>query len=194
MVWRMPRSSKVWSSASSAVSSTAPAGMVARLTRRIASCLSCLRVHSVTIASTSSRRSVRAVGSGVARIADQILAAHHLQQAVPVLGVGAAGVDVDVVVRPAALARIDADRRVAAADRLRSGARRRLAVGPLHVGERVADVVQDRVLHRRPADARPGRCAGGGRRRRGSRSPSACRCRCRRSSRRACRAGRPPRR
>src|SRR5207245_701386 len=47
----------------------------------------------------------------------------------------------------AALARIHTDRRIASAHRLRSRTRRWLA-GPLHVGERIADVVQDRILHR----------------------------------------------
>src|SRR5207253_1020049 len=61
---------------------------------------------------------------------------------------GSARVDIyDVVVRSAALARVDADRRLAAPDGSRADARRRLAVAAIPVGEGVADVVNDRVLH-----------------------------------------------
>src|SRR5262245_17549994 len=87
-------------------------------------------------------------GRAVARIADQILATHRLEQAVPMLRTGSARVDIDVVVRSAALARVDADRRLATPpDGSRADARRRLTVGAIHVGEGIAYVVHDRVLH-----------------------------------------------
>jgi hypothetical protein len=57
-------------------------------------------------------------GRLVARVADQILAADDLEEALPMLGIGAAGVDVDVVVRAAALALEDAARRIATGYRL----------------------------------------------------------------------------
>src|SRR5690348_15026134 len=133
----MPRWTNVSSLASSIVSITAPAGIVASLTSRIASCLSLLRVHSATIASTSSRRFVLVAlsrqlyddGSNfyshlralirriVTRIADQFLASHHPQQPVPVLRIGAAAIDVDEVFRATALARVDPDRQIASPDR-----------------------------------------------------------------------------
>ena len=53
---------------------------------------------------------------GELRVADQVLAAHHFQQACPVFGIRGAGVYVDEVVRSAAFAGIDADWRVAAPD------------------------------------------------------------------------------
>ena len=57
----------------------------------------------------------------------QLRAAQHVADAVPVLLVGAAGEDVDVIVRPAALAGEDARRRGDAGDGLVAGARARLA-------------------------------------------------------------------
>jgi len=63
-------------------------------------------------------------GRAVARITDEIVAAHRLDETVPMFGAGAAGVDIDIVVRSAPLARIDADRRLAAANGPRPGARR----------------------------------------------------------------------
>src|SRR5262245_17845854 len=86
-------------------------------------------------------------GRAVARITDQILATHRLEQAVPMLRTGSARVDIDVVVRSAALARVDADRRLATPDGSRADAWRRLTVAAIHVGEGVAYVVHDRVLH-----------------------------------------------
>src|SRR5262245_29951232 len=86
-------------------------------------------------------------GRAVARITDQILATHRLEQAVPMLRTGSTRVDIDVVVRSAALARGATDRRLPAPDGSRADARCRLAVAAIHVGERVADVVHDGVLH-----------------------------------------------
>ena len=56
----MPRFSKLGSFCSSIVSKTAPAGTPTPLIRAIASSLVCLRVHSVTIASTSASFASRA--------------------------------------------------------------------------------------------------------------------------------------
>ena len=50
----------------------------------------------------------------VARIADQILAADDLQQPRPMFGIGAAGEDIDIIVRSAGLARVQAPRARAA--------------------------------------------------------------------------------
>src|SRR5689334_8292712 len=84
-----------------------------------------------------------------ARVADQLLAADHLEQAVPMLGIGAAAEDVDVVVIAARLGRVDAARCGCAGRALRAHARRTLLVAVLgHDGKRGADVVHDRVLHR----------------------------------------------
>ena len=77
------------------------------------------------ISSTSAARWLRAGLRVVARVADQILAADHLEQALPVLGIGAAAEDVDVVVRPAGLARVE--RRRASARRAATGCCRRAA-------------------------------------------------------------------
>src|SRR6516162_2022612 len=63
------------------------------------------------------------------------------------LRTGSARVDIDVVVWSATLARVNADRRLAASDSSRADARRRLAAAAIHVGEGVADVVHDGVLH-----------------------------------------------
>src|SRR5262249_40130986 len=128
---------KFRSAAISAVSSTAPAGMVAKLIRRMASCLPCWRGHPLAIASAASSGFVPASRSAERGLAVRSPPPLTSLQRVPGLWVGG----------PAALARIHADGRVAAADRLRSGARRRFAARPLHVRERVADVVQHRVLH-----------------------------------------------
>src|SRR5215510_13399154 len=84
-------------------------------------------------------------GRAVARITDQLLATHRLEQAVPMLRTGSARVDIDVVVRSAALARVDADRRLAAPDGSRANTRRRLTIAAIHVSEGVAYVVNDRV-------------------------------------------------
>src|SRR5581483_241637 len=85
-------------------------------------------------------------GCLVALVADEVLAADHMQQPLPVLGVGAAGVDVDVVVGSAALALEDAARRIAARYGLIAGALDRPALARLG-GEGQADVVQHGVLH-----------------------------------------------
>ena len=85
-------------------------------------------------------------GIGQARIVQQFLASQHAQQPLPMLGIGAAGVDVDVVVGPAALARIDAAGRVAARDRLIAGALDGAATQGLR-RECEADVLQHGVLH-----------------------------------------------
>ena len=44
------------------------------------------------------------------RVADQVTASDHLQQSSPMRRIGAAGIDIDVVVRSAWLARVDAAR------------------------------------------------------------------------------------
>src|SRR6185437_48175 len=73
----------------------------------------------------------------------------HLEQAIPVLGIGAAAEDVDVVVIAARLGRVDAARCGCTGRALRAHARRTLLVAvPGHDGKRGADVVHDRVLHR----------------------------------------------
>src|SRR5262249_58713171 len=54
------------------------------------------------------RRAFAALGLGVvARVAAQVLAADDLEQALPVLGVGTAADDIDVIVRPARLAGVE---------------------------------------------------------------------------------------
>jgi len=63
------------------------------------------------------------IGSLVARIADEVLAPDQFQQARPMLGIGTAGQQVDVIVGAAGLARVDAAGRVVG----RWPARRRLA-------------------------------------------------------------------
>src|SRR5579862_6227362 len=84
-----------------------------------------------------------------ARVGDQFLAADDLEEAGPVLRVGAAAEHIDVVVVAARLARVDAARRRRARGRLRAHARRRLLVALLvHHRERGADVVHHRILHR----------------------------------------------
>ena len=52
------------------------------------------------------------IGSVVARVADQILSPDQLQQARPMLGIGSAGQQIDIVVGAAGLARVDAAGRV----------------------------------------------------------------------------------
>ena len=66
-----------------------------------------------------------------ARIADQILASDHFKQPPPMHWIGAAGIDIEVVVRPARLARIDAARHREAGDHLGAIALGRHAVGRL---------------------------------------------------------------
>ena len=83
----------------------------------IASSLVCWRVHSVTIASTSASRSAAGGAGGEARVVDQLLAPDQpcISRA-PVLGIGAARDDVDVVVGADRLALIEAGGRVGAGD------------------------------------------------------------------------------
>src|SRR5690242_16878773 len=74
----MPRSWNVRSSASSLVSSTAPAGIPAAPMICIASCLSCSLVHADTMALTSSSRAARLAEHGTAEVARLwILDLHH---------------------------------------------------------------------------------------------------------------------
>src|SRR5205807_6663981 len=87
------------------------------------------------------------VAGGEARIVDQFLAADQLHQARPVLGVGPARGQVDIVVGTAALGRVEAGGRVVAAARLGAVARRGLA-SALHRAKTGAHVVDHRVLHR----------------------------------------------
>src|SRR5439155_6608192 len=83
------------------------------------------------------------------RVTDQLLAANDLEEPVPVLGIGAAAEDIDVIVVAARLARVDAARRRRARGALRPHAWRRFLVALLrHHGERGADVVHHRILHR----------------------------------------------
>src|SRR5215467_13582017 len=63
------------------------------------------------------------------------------------LRTGSPRVDIDIVVRSTALARVDADRRLPASHGSRANAGRRLAVAAIHVGKGVADVVHDGILH-----------------------------------------------
>ena len=79
----------------------------------------------------------------IARIADQILAPDQLQEARPMLRIGAAGQQVDVIVGAAGLARVDAARRVVGG----RPARRGLAGAGLR-DESAAAVMHDRILHR----------------------------------------------
>src|SRR5579875_546964 len=82
-----------------------------------------------------------------ARIADQILASDDLEEPLPVLGIGPGSVDVAVVVRTAALARIDLGGRVRAHDALVAHARRGMAPQILGgIGD--AAVIDDAFLHR----------------------------------------------
>src|SRR5262245_45343664 len=60
--------------------------------------------------------------------------------------IGAAGIDIDVVVRSAGFARIDATRHSKASNHLGAVALRRYSVGRLG-GERYSDILQHRVLH-----------------------------------------------
>src|SRR5215831_13501488 len=79
-------------------------------------------------------------------VADQILTADDLQETLPVLGIGAAGVDIDIVVGPAALALEDATRRIATRHRLITSPLDRPARARLR-GKGEADIVQHGVLH-----------------------------------------------
>jgi len=85
-------------------------------------------------------------GCRVALVTDQVLSADDLEQTLPVLGIGAARVNIHVVVGPAALALEDTARRVATRHRLITGPPDRSAFARLR-GKGQADVVQHRVLH-----------------------------------------------
>ena len=86
-------------------------------------------------------------GRGIAGVADQVLAAHQLQQPVPMFRVGARGHNKHVIVRPSGRAGIQPHRRVVHTRHLRPAAFGRLAGQAL--GREVdAHVVHDRVLHR----------------------------------------------
>src|SRR5260370_25953565 len=80
----------------------------------------------------------------VARIADQLLAPDQFQQTRPMLGIGRAGQQIDVVVGPAGLARKDPRRRIAAGRPTRRG-----LAGLCLSDEHAAAVMHDRILHRR---------------------------------------------
>src|SRR6266536_2249990 len=145
IICMMPRSSKLLSFCSSIVSNTAPAGTPAAPRTRIASRLSRVLVQAVIMASTSGSRSLRA--SMLSKFGSPMRSApDRLQQGAPMAGVGAAGIDVDVVVRPAGLARIDPARHVDAREDLGAVALGRHAGRRLR-GKRHADVLQHGVLH-----------------------------------------------
>src|SRR5205085_12215132 len=93
----------------------------------------------------------------VARVAFQIFAADDLQQTLPVLGIGAAGEDIDVIVRAARLARVERRRHQPA--RLRPVAAAAQLCLPARLGarKRHAHVVDHRVLHR---ELQPASCPG----------------------------------
>src|SRR5215831_19256756 len=155
IVCMMPRSTKLSSFQSSRVSCTAPAGTPAAPMIFIASSLVWFLVHSVMISLMKPSLALRS-SLVEARVADQLLAADHLEQAIPMLGIGAAAEDVDVVVIAARLGRVDATRCGCAGRALRAHARRTLLVAVLgHDGKRGADVVHDRVLHRELQAAAP---------------------------------------
>src|SRR2546425_10806357 len=145
MVCMMPRRSKSTSSVSSMVSKMAPAGTPAPPSTRIASRLSCWRSggdHRVDLGLV-----LKARRCGVeARIADQILASDHFEQPAPMRRIGAASINIEVVVRTSGLARIDAAGRREAGDHLGTIALCRRAVGRLG-GKRHADILQHGVLH-----------------------------------------------
>src|SRR5256885_8685129 len=82
-------------------------------------------------------------GRAVALIADQVLPAYDLQEPRPMLWVGRARVDVNVVVGATALAGVDADRRGAPPPRLRPPPPRRPAACAPPVGEGGAGGVED---------------------------------------------------
>ena len=84
----------------------------------------------------------------VTRVAAQVLAADHLEQALPVLGVGAAAEDIDVVVGSAGLARIEGRRRQPAGRRPAAAVAHQRLAAQLGARERHAHVVDHRVLHR----------------------------------------------
>src|ERR1700738_2758950 len=101
------------------------------------------------------------IGSLVARIADEVLAPDKFQQARPMLGIGTAGRQVNVIVGAAGLAWVDATGRVIGG----RTPRRRLA-GARPGDEPATAVMHDRILHRylqpsalpgaRPIDHRAG--------------------------------------
>src|SRR6185437_10992633 len=143
IVCMMPRCSKSGSSLSSIVSKTAPAGTPASPRMRIASRLSCWRVQAAIISSTAGSCSNRAAE---ARIADQILASDDFEQSLPMRRIGAAGINIDVVIRSAGFARINAARHRKAGYDLGAVALCRHALGRLR-GKRDADILQHGVLH-----------------------------------------------
>jgi hypothetical protein len=101
------------------------------------------RVQPVTISSTSASHFYAGVGGVVTCVSDQILAPDQLQQARPMLGIGAAGQQVDVIVWAAGLVRVDAAGRVVGG----RPARRRLAGAGLGDKPAAAEM-HDRILHR----------------------------------------------
>src|SRR5215470_19943830 len=127
MVWRIFRCSKVGSAAISRVSSTAPAGGGRTDQSHHGALVELARPVGHDLVDLGAPLEPRR-GRAVARITDQILATHRLEQAVPVLRTGSPRVDIDVVVRSTALARVDADRRLAASHGSRAYARRRPTV------------------------------------------------------------------
>ena len=128
IVCMMPRSASEGSFISSSVSNTAPAGTPAapmQLHRLFLGVLA--GPGGDDLVDLGAALAARLLGV-VARVADQILAADDLQQALPMLGIGAAAEDVDVVVRPAGLARVESRRRQPAGGRPAAAvAHRRLA-------------------------------------------------------------------
>ena len=80
-------------------------------------------------------------------IADQILSPNEFQQSIPVFRIGAAGHNIDVVVRTAGRAGVKTHRRIDDPRHFTTATLRRLA-GQAHRGERNAHIVQDCVLHR----------------------------------------------
>ena len=89
----------------------------------------------------------------ITRVAAQILAADDLEQALPVLGVGTAAEDVDVVVGSAGLAWIESTRRQPAGGRPAASVAHDRLAAELGAGERHAHVVQHRILHRHLQEA-----------------------------------------
>ena len=147
IVWMMPRSAKLGSASKSPVSSTAPAGTPAAPTSRIASCLSWRIVHWVSIASISASCAAARLGRGEARVIDQLLVTDRGEQPAPVLRVGRAGEQIDVIVGAAGLAWVDAGWGHAAGQGFGAVAHRRLA-GARMLDKGAAAVLQLRVLHR----------------------------------------------
>ena len=130
------------------MSNTAPAGTPASPISFIASSLVCCAGPGGDDLVDLGRALAARLPGVVARVADQILAADHLQQPLPVLGIGAAGEDIDVVVRPARLARVERRGREAAGLRPAAAAAHRRLAAQLGARERHAHVVDHRVLHR----------------------------------------------